>query len=191
MMARNGIFAAIVVLALAAGGYLYFSGYQIGGLDGTGAAPQEHTLRYSSREGYSFAYPDTYELSSRAETAGTEVWHTAALVPRGYVPPQNGEGPPSITVSIYGNAEGLPLEQFLRSEPKTNFALSDQNLAPTTVGGKPALAYVYSGLYENDAVAAAVGDRVYVFAAGWMQANDRIRRDFRDIIKSVQFTDAR
>lgn len=188
-MMRNGMFAAVVVLVLAAGGYLYFSGYRLGGLGGTGtgAAPQEHTLQYSSREGYSFAYPDTYELSSRAKTAGTEVWNMVTLVPRGYVPPQNGEGPPSITVGSYSNAEGLPLEQFLRSEPKANFSLSDQTLRRTTVGGKPALAYTYSGLYESDAVAVAANGKVYVFAAGWMQEKDKIRTDLQDIIKTVTF----
>jgi hypothetical protein len=108
-------------------------------------------------------------------------------MPRGYVPPQNGEGPPSITVSTYNNAERLPLDQFLRSEPKANFALSDRELRQATVGGKPALAYTYGGLYENDAVAVAIGDKVYVFAAGWMQANDPTRADLRDILKTVTF----
>jgi hypothetical protein len=192
MMARNKTLLAIAALALIAGGYLLFSRYLAGRLDGAGgvSAPQEHMLQYSSEEGYSLAYPDTYELSSRTETGGGQVWDVLTLVPKGYVPPQDGEGPPAITVSSFSDAEGLPLEQFLQSEPKTNYGLSDQVLAPVAVGGKPALAYTYGGLYENDAIAAAANGRVYVFAAGWMQAGDRIRGDFRNVIKSVQFRDA-
>lgn len=168
--------------------------YLVSRLDGTGgvSAPQAHLLQYSSEEGYSFMYPDTYDLSSHTETSGAAQWDVLVLVPKGYVAPQGGEGPPSISVASYNNAEGLPLEQFITNEPKANFGLSgDKKLTPISVGGKPAFGYTYSGLYENDAVAVANSGRVYVFAAGWMQAGDPIRQDLQDIIKSVQFTYAR
>ena len=186
---RNALFSGVLVLALAAGGYLYFSGYDFSWIGGMvmGAPQDDRMLSYSSGEGYSFKYPDTYELSARTEAVGGEVWHTTALMPRDHELPRGGEGPPGITVSSFSNAEGLPLEQFLRTESKANFALSDQRVKQATVGGKPALAYTYSGLYENDAVAVVANGKVYVFAAGWLQANDRTRADLRAILETVTF----
>ncbi len=149
-----------------------------------------YTNYSSDHVGVSFTYPDTYEATSTHQSAGEQKWHTVVLLPKGYVPPQEGESPPAITVSDFANAEGLPLEQFIKNEPKTNFALSaDQKLTPATVGGVPALAYRHSGLYETDVVAVESNHKVYVFSAGWINTNDKIRNDFQEMLKTVRFID--
>ncbi len=116
-------------------------------------------------------------------------WDVLVLLPKGYVAPEAGEGPPTISVASYNNAEGLPLEQFVLSEPRTNWDLivDERATRPTTAGGEPAIWYHYSGLYEVDSVAVAHGDRVYVFSGDWLDPKDQIRADFNNLIKTVQF----
>lgn len=184
-MTNKALLYTLAALAVAAGAYFLYSGRLEGRLDGIGsaAAPADSGIETYRLEalGISFDYPSAvYDVQTHQEG-------TVALLPAGFVPPQDGEGPPSITITSLDNAGGLALEEFLKKEPRTNFALSDQKLSTTTVGGRLAYAYSHSGLYETDAVAVATGEKVYVFAAGWMQADDRIRQDFKDIIKSVKF----
>ena len=84
-------------------------------------------------------------------------------------------------------SNSISLEDWLRSDSRSNFALSDQVLTPTTVGGQPAVAYRHSGLYETDAVALIREGQVYLFSAGWINAEDRIRTDFKELLQTVQF----
>lgn len=184
-MTNRAVLYTLAALAVAAGAYFLFSRHLISRLDGTGGvtAPADSGIETYRLEalGISFDYPSAlYDVQTQQEG-------TVELLPAGYVPPRGGEGPPSITITSLNNAEGLALEEFLKKEPRTNFALSGQKLSTTTVGGRLALAYSHSGLYETDAVAVAIGEKVYVFEAGWMQAGDHIRQDFKDIIKSVKF----
>lgn len=177
------IVLGVVVLA---GAYFLFSRHLAGRLDGMGdaAAPAGPALELyrSDALGVSFGYPSgRYDI-------GTPEDGSLVLMPEGYAPPQGGEGPPTITMSAYSDAEGLPLEQFLQNEPRTNFGLSaDKKLEPLTVNELPALSYRYSGLYESDAIAVLNGKRVYIFTVSWANESDQIRADFMTIINSLAF----
>lgn len=188
------ILGVLVVGAVAWGVAFVTARYLASRLDGTGTtnSPQTNLLQYSSEDGVSFMYPDTYELSSRTEGTAERQWDILLLLPAGYVPPQGGEGPPAISLGVYPNPEGLGLEQWVRGDNRSNFKLSsDQKLTPTTVGGLPAVAYAHSGLYEADAVAVAVGSKIFLFEAGWQTPSDATRADFQPLLKTVQFTHAR
>jgi len=88
------------------------------------------------------------------------------LLPKGYAPPQGGEAPPAISMSVFSNVEGLSLEQWIKGDNRSNFKLSqDGVLASTTVGGEPALAYTHSGLYETDAVVVSRRGKLFLFEA--------------------------
>lgn len=185
------IILGLLVVGVAAFGIAFAtSRYLVSRLDGTGRVqtPQNNLLQYASEDGLSFMYPSTYELSSRTEGNGERQWDVLVLLPAGYQAPQGGEGPPAIVVGVYPNPEALGLEQWVRGDNRSNFKLSsDEGLTPTSVGGKPALAYRHSGLYETDAVAVAAGDTVFVFSAGWLDTSDAIRSDFQNLLKTVQF----
>ncbi len=181
------VLAAIVLLALLAYGG---ARYLVGKLDGSGPfAPAENLRTLSSEHiGLAFSYPDRYIATTTHEGNAERTWHAITLLPAGYEPPLGGEGPPTIHVQEVPNPEGLPLEQWIRGDNRSNFKLSsDGSLAQTTVGGEPALAYRYSGLYENDAVAVAHGAKVFVFSAGWLAPEDRIRTDFAYLLDTVVF----
>jgi hypothetical protein len=182
------VVVTLLAVALVAGAcYFALSRYLVSRLDGTGGAvaPPGSGLEvyHSGALGVSFSYPFArYDIQAPAPD-------TLVLLPEGYVPPQGGEGPPAITVTMFNDAEGLPLEQFIQNEPKTNYPLSpDKTLTQTTLGGLPAVAYTYTGLYESDAAAVKVGSRVYVFAAAWADAGDQIRQDFKSLLQTVTFT---
>lgn len=145
---------------------------------------------YSSEDGVSFSYPPSYELSSRTDGNGERSWDVLLLLPKGYVPPQDGEGPPAIALSVFINVEGYPLETWIKGDAKSNWKLAVEGAAleRTVVGGEPALAYRYSGLYETNAVAVAHGGKIFLFEAGWLKPQDRIVGDFQKLLSTVHFT---
>ena len=145
------------------------------------------TLEYRSNElGLAFKYPDTYQV----QLQHTETGHVVVLMDKTAAAniPQNGEGPPAITVSEFSNAQGTSLENWIRNTPQSNFQIStDKVLTPGSVGDRNALAYQHSGLYESDAVAVDADNRIFLFAAGWMSADDQIRKDFENLLSTVSF----
>ena len=183
---KQSLSIAAIVLVVAAAGLLLWQTEVAPGTDGIPAG----MLRYSFEEGVSFLYPDTYGLSSRTDGNGERSWDVLVLLPEGYVPPQNGEGPPAISVSVFSNVERYPLETWIKGDAKSNWKLAapDAMLKNITVGGEPALAYRYSGLYETNAVAVARGGRLFLFEVGWLAPGDRIVGDFQNLLDTVEFT---
>lgn len=180
----------MLVLAVILGGaYFAFSKYLVSRLDGTGgvsAAPSAQIETYAPNGfGLSFDYAaDRYDTQLLAQDGAQVV----ALLPEGYQPVENGEGPPSIALWSAPIAEGVSLADWVRSDSRSNFALSsDGVLTPVVVGGEPAVAYRHSGLYETDAVALLRGGQVYVFTAGWAKDTDPIRTDFQDLLATIRF----
>ena len=178
-MQERYITIGIIALALAVSGYLLWNNTKNSG-------PQEYR---SADAGLSFTYPGNYILTEHQEGGTQREWHVIILTDQNdLLPPENSEGPPSIVIIVFDNLEGQTLEQWIRGSSFSNFKLSDEQLASTTVDQEPAFAYRYSGLYENDAVAAIVHNKIYFFAAGWMTEQDHIRQDFQNILSGVEFT---
>lgn len=179
------IIIAIVAIAFAIA--FGVSRYLVGKLDGTGLPPSEQPatvmLQYASEDGYSFEYPNTYELSSR--TDGDH--DVLVLLPKGYIPPEGGEGPPAIAVSVFYVVDNESVASWLQGDPRSNYQLSVGEAATTIVGGNPGLAYTHSGLYENDAVVVKYDNKIIMFSAGWLTPGDQTRQDFMRILSTVQF----
>ena len=186
--------AAIVVgvLVVLGAGWFLFSTYLVSKLDGTGGvtAPQSDLTAFESEHmGLAFQYRNAYVATTTHAGSGEREWHVLTLLPEGYVPLQGGEGPPAITVQDIPNPEGLSLEQWIKSDARSNWKLAadEGGLGSTTVGGEEALAYRHGGLYEFDAVAVAHNGKIYLFEVGWMSAEDKIRADFAKMLGTVQF----
>ncbi len=169
------------VLVLAAGAYFFVPS----------APVSESRIFESTHLGLKFEYPSSYEATSTHMGNAERGWHAVVLLPAGYTPPQGGEGPPAITVQDIPNPEGLALEAWILGDARSNWKLAAQDggLGSTTVGGEPALSYKHSGLYETSAVAVAHGDKIYLFEAGWLTPEDKIRTDFEKLLDTVQFID--
>ncbi|MCC7500292.1 hypothetical protein IT396_00590 [Candidatus Nomurabacteria bacterium] len=188
MAGFKAVVVIVLVIALAVGIAFGASRYLVSKLDGTGNPPPEQVgegaYRYASEDGYSFLYPATYELSSQSMGDMDAI----VFLPKGYVPPEAGEGPPTISVAAFPISEGTTLRQWLASEPRSNWQLivDDRATRATTVDGEEAIWYHYSGLYENDAVAVIHNNRVIIFTVGYLDPSDQIRTDFNILIENVE-----
>ena len=190
-MHKKAFIWALVVAVVATGIYFVFSRYLVSRLDGTGgvSAPQTTMQQYSSEDGYSFMYPASFELSSRTEGNAERQWDVLLLLPKGYMPPVGGEGPPAISLSVFPNPEGLSLDAWVKGDARSNWKMivDERATRATEVGGQPAIWYHYSGLYEVDSVAVAHDGKILLFSGDWLEPTDQIRADFNNLIKTVQF----
>jgi len=190
-MNKNALVWALVVAVLATGAYFLLSrpAASVPGGNSATTTPQTGLQQYSSEDGYSFMYPASYELSSRTEGNAERQWDVLVLLPKGYVPPEAGEGPPAISLSVFPNTEGLSLEQWVQGDARSNWKLivDERASRPMTVDGESAIWYHYSGLYEVDSVAVAHDGKIFLFSGDWLDPQDAIRADFNNLIKTVQF----
>ena len=188
-MSPRTIFVIIILAALALGVYVLIDTGRAPGAPEP--APSAATGDYRSDElGIAFDFrTDSYEVKLHEDLAADPAWQSLVLLPKGFVPPAASEGPPSISIIKFANPNGTPLETWVKTDPHSNYQLlTGDTFATTTLAGEPAFSYQHSGLYETDAVAVAHGGNIYLFSAGWMTPNDRIRTDFQDVLKTVEFT---
>lgn len=176
--------AAAVILSL------FFAGYVIKDLEHgyiSGATPV--TMRqYSSEDGVTFKYPDTYSLSSKHHSMAGASWDSVEFVNKNVTVPQNSDGPESISLQVFDDSAGLPLDKYIKNDVRTNFQLSSSHsLSSSTIGGEPALIYQYTGLYENDVVAVLHNKKVFLFSVSWSQTVEPIRHDFSSMLSTVTF----
>lgn len=159
----------------------------------TGETPHGAMVPYTSDEFViAFEYPANYTLQTHEQGTDERTWNTIVLIDSEMLQSamDNGasEGPPGIAVQIFDNVEAYTAEEWIKGMSYSNYKLStDGVLANTTVGGEPALAYRYSGLFENDAAVVAHGNNIYMFTADWLTAEDATRRDLGRVLESVTF----
>ena len=157
--------------------------------------PQSHLNTFKSdRYGFSFSYPDTYELTEHEAAGGAlREQHTIVLMRKTDLPPtQNGEGPPSITIDIVqNNLDKLMTEEWIRGSSVSNFKLSPEGtLSAVSLGGLPALSYRWSGLYEGTTIAIARADWVYAFSVTYLEPGADSVQDFVALRESIAFSDS-
>ena len=159
------------------------------GLSAPALAQAPELLAYTAQEGdFSFLYPEGYEIEEALEDFGNEPVRLIVLAETGADIPEMGEGPPTITIQIAPLPPNVKLDSWVRTNDISNFVFSlDGRITRTLVGGADAMAYRYSGLYENDAVAVAGRGVVYLFSVGWIAEDDKIREDFQALLRSVRF----
>lgn len=154
-----------------------------------GETEQSQRLTFTSdKYGISFSYPATYELSEINTGSGQREQHSIVLQRSVDLPaPEGGEGPPSITIDIYQNdLDSQTTEDWIRNTSQSNFKLGDMTLRPTTIDGKAALSYRWSGLYEGTTIAIAQPDWVYAFNVMYLEMGDDIVQDFVAVRESVR-----
>lgn len=58
------------------------------------------------------------------------------------------------------------------------------------VGGANAVRYMVDGLYRNDTAVVAHGGYIVMFSGAFLEEDSHIRRDFIDLLDSVEFTES-
>ena len=139
--------------------------------------------------GISFSYPDTYALQEREVGNGERYHYVITLIDKGALAniPQDGEGPPAISIDIYQNdIEKQKIEKWIRGNGFSNFKLSpDGAISTTTVAALEAYAYTWDGLYRGESVVFAHRENIIMVSVTYLSPDDAIRSDFSNILASL------
>jgi hypothetical protein len=191
---RYIVILGLLILALL--GLYYFMPDAFGNLPNTGANTPATTTGGSQTRTYSsdtydisFQYPASYALREDDTTfQGTRIRViTLADSQALESAPQNGEGPPSISVSI-SSTTATSTESWIRTSAVSNFALSTATIfGTTTIDGVQALTYESDGLYATNNVVLLTGGRAYHFSVGWITRQDEIISDFQRLLSTIDF----
>lgn len=138
-------------------------------------------------DGLHFWYPPTLNLATRDFGNGERGHMQVVLTEKTAVYPQDGEGPPAISIDIFQNMEGNTTGQWVQGMSYSNFKLSDGDLSPVEIGDETGLTYSWSGLYEGRSVVVARKDYVFMLSVTYLTPNDTLIQNFEDILKTVEF----
>ena len=151
-------------------------------------APPSSTYA-NSVYGISFSYPAGCVLDEREAGNGERSRYVITLISGEALAniPQDGEGPPAITIDIFqNNLDKQKVEEWIRGNSFSNFKLSpDDALASTTVAGRDAYAYTWDGLYRGESTVFAHKDNIIMASVTYLSPEDAIRPDFFQILASL------
>lgn len=176
------VLGIVIVLALIAAGAIFFAGDAF--------APQEvaYVEQTYANEllGISFSYPTGYILSESSTTEnGNERYAISIIAEEDAVPRLNAEGPTAITVESFAYPEPAALASWLtRSE--SNFHLGDGTTASTTIDGREAVTYRWSGLYEGETTTFLSNGNVIAVSVTYMSPADEIYADYLGLLASLR-----
>jgi hypothetical protein len=157
--------------------------------DGVGGAAE--LKQYSNvAYGISFTYPGGHILTEAERGNGERGHYSIVLVKKeDVVTPENGEGPTAVTVDIYQNTiDKLSLLNWLKNTNASNFKLSDNTFASTTVAGAPAVTYRWSGLYEGETTAFLHEGNIIAVTVTYMNSEDRNIQAYGQILSSLKLS---
>lgn len=185
-----GVLVAVVGAGAAA--FYYFTP-QASETDDAGGNETELVTYRSAELGVEFEYPETYTLETHNQDTTEREWTVLTIIDSEVLRSarENGasEGPPAITVQVFNNPENYSMEEWITelTQYSNSHLANDSELLSGEVGGVPALAYLYSGLFETHAVVVAHEDKIYFFTVDWMTQEDISLRDFGYLLESVRF----
>lgn len=99
-----------------------------------------------------------------------------------------GEGPPSITISVYKNPERLNAKAWADANSvASNIELIDSPPVPAEVGGVDGVYYLVLGLYLFDTYVFAYNDKIYLLSGAYHEKNDEYYQNISKVISTVVF----
>lgn len=141
-----------------------------------------------------FKYPKKYFLETKELGDGhrghfaivlTEDTEENRLVREGKAPGR--EGPVAISIDLYQSPEELRPLSWVMGHSGSNFKLSDGAYELTTLAGREAVSYSWDGLYRADNVVVTHNDYIASMVVTYITPEDEIRKDFGEILKTVEF----
>ncbi len=98
------------------------------------------------------------------------------------------EGPTGIMVNIYRKKPSQDLRSWLAGTPESNFQLGDKQTTATTLAGREALGYHWSGLYEGESIATILNDEeVLVLSATYISPDDKTSQDWPKFVNGFDW----
>ncbi|MDB5244240.1 MAG: hypothetical protein JWN18_110 [Parcubacteria group bacterium] len=188
-MNKSTMIASGVLAILLVAGFWYIDQGEKKPAAATSTAPA--LVDYTDAEyGLAFAYPESYLLTQEDDASASQ-WalHYISLMRKVDLPPPvNGEGPPSISVAFFTNKlDKKTLVQWLKTDTlHSNFNTSNGTYASTTVDGREAITYKWSGLYEGVTTAFLYKDTVVSVTVEYLTPGDEIVDAYKKVLDSVQ-----
>ena len=99
-----------------------------------------------------------------------------------------GEGPPSITITVFKNPERLSAPLWVDTNSiASNIELIDIPPVPAKVGGVDGIYYLVLGLYLFDTYVFAYDDEIYLLSGAYHEKGDEYYQNISDMISTVVF----
>ncbi len=150
---------------------------------------ESQTLKtYNIKElGLSFNYPDTYNLIEEDAGSNQRKNTRLTLMDKGFTPPIGGEGPKTINIDIYqNNIDKQTPENWIKNNSNSNYKLGDGVIKQTTIDGKPALEYSWSGLYNGVTIVFEHNENIVAVSGTYLEVGDRIVKDYKNLLASIK-----
>lgn len=186
--------AAILAVVAVAIGVIYYLRAPSASTPDTGAGA-ERPLKtyYDERYGIAFNFPDNYIVEEHPPAGGQTgegtPQHTIVIGDKTAMEnlPENGEGPPTMAITIFDNPAKEGTEKWIKGSNFSNYKLSpDGVLTTTAVAGTEALAYVTDGLYLTTNIVFPHRTYMVVLSVGQNSPEDQIVKDFARVVSSIQ-----
>lgn len=99
-----------------------------------------------------------------------------------------GEGPPTITISVFKNPERFNAKDWAYANSlASNIELIDSPPIPVELGGEEGIYYLVLGLYLFDTYVFSYNDEIYLLSGAYHEKNDEYYQNFSDVITTVGF----
>lgn len=154
--------------------------------------PNQEAKHYKNTTyGIAFDYPSGYVLDEGERGDGHREHYGIVLVREEDSEPRlNSEGPTALTVDIYqNNLDKQTLTGWLIGSNQSNFKLSDGTYASTTIHGREAITYRWSGLYEGETTAFLHNDRIVVVSVTFMTPGDENIDTYKKTFSSLRLSE--
>lgn len=95
------------------------------------------------------------------------------------------EGPPGITIMVFGNTEGLSAEKWLSEHARVANFMEGTEFETVSIGGAEGVRFLADGLYQNDVVILDNNSNIYLFSGAFNSPEDQIREDYIEFLNTV------
>lgn len=140
--------------------------------------------------GIAFDYPLGYVLEEGERGDGHRTHYSIVLVRKEDSAPRvDSEGPTAITIDLYqNNLDNQTLPGWLTGNNRSNFKLSDGTYASTSVDGREAIAYRWSGLYEGKTTAFLHREQIVAATVTFITPEDENIGTYRSVLASFRLS---
>jgi hypothetical protein len=154
------------------------------------------TSEYAKISNLSFSYktsPDGYLLINDQISWPENIISSISLIKKldyewSSQPGFMGEGPPSITISVFKNPERLSAKAWAEANSlASNIELIDSPPISTEIGGEEGIYYQVLGLYLFDTHVIAYRDEIYLLSGAYYEKNDEYHQNFSEVMSTVIF----
>jgi hypothetical protein len=152
------------------------------------------TKHYENAEyGIAFDHPLGYVLDARERGDGHREHYAIVLIREEDSELRiNSEGPTAITIDLYqNNLDNQTLLGWFNGNNVSNFKLSDGTYSSTTIDGREAITYRWSGLYEGVTTAFLHNERIVAVSVTWLTPEDENIDTYKTILSSLRLSEKR